>query len=93
MARPTSSFAIYYQQIGRGVRIHPDKEDVLITDFSDNIERFGKIEGIKFDLSEEGKWEMFNGKCLMFLKCLNLVSGDLQFFLFPGIHFQASLQA
>lgn len=62
MAKATNSFAVYYQQLGRGVRIHKDKENVLVSDFSKNIERFGKVEDILFLRDETGKWNMFNGE-------------------------------
>lgn len=61
MARPTNSFAIYYQQIGRGVRIYPNKKDVLITDFAGNIDRFGEIERINFKQDNKKNWDMYNG--------------------------------
>lgn len=35
-ARPTQSRALYSQIIGRGMRLHPGKEDCLIIDFTDN---------------------------------------------------------
>jgi len=61
LARPTNSFTIYYQQIGRGVRPHPSKEDVLVVDYSTNVTRFGGIETIEF-VETEGKWNMLCGK-------------------------------
>ena len=36
MCRPTKSPALYCQMVGRGLRPHPDKTDVLILDLSDN---------------------------------------------------------
>jgi superfamily II DNA or RNA helicase len=35
-ARPTQSRALYSQMVGRGTRIHPGKEDLLVIDFTDN---------------------------------------------------------
>lgn len=53
----TASIALYYQIIGRGTRIDPDKKDCLIVDLGGNVERFGKVEDITF---EQGKmWRMF----------------------------------
>lgn len=53
----TASIALYYQIIGRGTRIDPDKHDCLVIDLGGNTERFGKVEDITF---EQGKmWRMF----------------------------------
>lgn len=53
----TASIALYYQIVGRGTRIDPNKTDCLICDLGGNIDRFGKVEDITF---EQGKiWRMF----------------------------------
>lgn len=53
----TASIALYYQIIGRGTRIDPNKKDCLICDFGGNVVRFGRVEDITF---EHGKlWRMF----------------------------------
>lgn len=53
----TASIALYYQIIGRGTRIDPDKYDCLVVDLGGNVERFGRVEDIVF---EQGKmWRMF----------------------------------
>lgn len=41
LCRPTKSSALYVQQIGRALRIHPKKVDMLILDLSGNIHRHG----------------------------------------------------
>lgn len=64
-ARPTASIAMYYQQIGRGVRIHENKKDCLLTDLSGNVERFGRLETLTFQDIEEYGWGMFNGENLL----------------------------
>lgn len=64
-ARPTASMAMYYQQIGRGVRIHTNKQNCLVTDLSGNVERFGKLENLTFQEIEEYGWGMFNGENLL----------------------------
>lgn len=64
-SRPTMSMAMYYQQIGRGVRIHPDKESCAIIDLSGNHERFGKIETLNFEDIEGYGWGMFKGDELL----------------------------
>lgn len=53
----TASIALYYQIIGRGTRIDPDKQDCLVCDLGGNVSRFGRVEDIVF---EQGKmWRMF----------------------------------
>lgn len=44
LARPTNSARLYYQILGRGIRIHPDKTKCRITDLCGNVDRMGKIE-------------------------------------------------
>lgn len=36
MARPTKSGILYHQMVGRGTRLHPGKEHLMIVDFVDN---------------------------------------------------------
>lgn len=75
LARPTASIAILYQQIGRAVRLHPDKQESLIVDFSGNTSRFGKIEHLSFKEIDEYGWGMFgeNGVLLSDLPILESV--------------------
>ena len=61
-ARSTSSIALFYQQIGRGVRIHPDKEDCKVVDFSGNVKRFGRVEGLHYENIPYYGWGLFNEK-------------------------------
>lgn len=58
-ARSTASIAIYYQQIGRGVRIHPEKKNCRIIDLSGNYNNFGKVELLNFEYIEGYGWGMF----------------------------------
>lgn len=44
IARSTMSLALYYQIVGRAMRIHPAKEDAWIVDLGGNVNFFGKIE-------------------------------------------------
>lgn len=65
LARSTASFAWYYQALGRGTRISPNKKDCLIVDFSGNVSRFGMVEHIQ--IVKQGKiWKVFGegGKLL-----------------------------
>lgn len=48
-ARATNSFAIYYQMLGRGVRIHPNKEFCTIIDLCGIVDKFGKVEDITIE--------------------------------------------
>lgn len=43
LARATKSRALYVQICGRGLRIHPGKEDCLILDFGSNVKRLGHL--------------------------------------------------
>lgn len=66
MARPSNSFAMIYQQIGRGCRPHKDKKDCLVIDYVGNIKRIGKIEDVTFEKTEYTKgWAAFNGELLL----------------------------
>lgn len=57
LAFSTSSVSKYYQILGRGVRIHPDKSDCLVIDMGGNVERFGHVENIWFEYN--GRWRMY----------------------------------
>lgn len=43
MARPTMSKVLYMQQIGRGTRLHPDKEALYVIDVVDCYGSFGSV--------------------------------------------------
>ncbi len=42
MARPTESLTLYLQSIGRGMRPHPGKSDLIILDHAGNIDKHGE---------------------------------------------------
>ena len=44
LLRPTKSTGLYVQMVGRGLRTHPQKQDVVILDFGQNISRHGPID-------------------------------------------------
>ena len=44
LLRPTMSPGLYYQMVGRGFRLHKDKEDCLVLDFAGNIEKHGPVD-------------------------------------------------
>lgn len=63
--RATASLSWWYQAVGRGTRIHPNKENLLVADFAGNTNRFGKIECLYY--KQEGiAWKLYgeNGKLL-----------------------------
>lgn len=62
MARPISSVTLYYQNIGRAVRIHKDKEFAKIIDIAGNVEAFGRVEDFHFIDSVRNGWELYSGK-------------------------------
>lgn len=55
LMRSTLSPGLYYQMVGRGLRIHPAKNDCLVLDFGDNIKRHGCIDDITVKPGGSGK--------------------------------------
>lgn len=56
MIRPTQSQGLYYQMVGRGLRIHPDKSDCTLYDYAGNYSRFGSIyEMDDYDLGKSSR--------------------------------------
>jgi DNA repair protein RadD len=53
LLRATTSPGLYYQMLGRGFRLHPDKKDCLVLDFGQNIMRHGPVDRIQ--PKKEGK--------------------------------------
>jgi DNA repair protein RadD len=47
LVRPTMSPGLYYQMVGRGFRLHPDKENCLVLDFGGNVLRHGPVDQIR----------------------------------------------
>lgn len=65
IARPTMSLALFYQMIGRGIRIHPQKEFCQIVDLCGNLGLFGKVEDLQIVNGGNGKWHVeSNGRQL-----------------------------
>ncbi|RTL04839.1 DEAD/DEAH box helicase [Candidatus Dependentiae bacterium] len=56
LARPTMSLALYYQMIGRGVRLNPTKPDKRLTvyDLAGVVNKFGKVEDIRVKTEKGG---------------------------------------
>lgn len=65
LGRSTMSFSLYYQMIGRGVRIHNDKTKTVVIDLSENYKRFGKVEDFTIEYLEGYGWGLFKGDDLM----------------------------
>ena len=49
LLRPTNSPGLYYQMVGRGFRLHPEKKDCLVLDFGGNILRHGPVDALDPD--------------------------------------------
>lgn len=65
IARSTMSLALYYQMIGRVMRIHPSKKEAWVVDIGGNINFFGKIETMRVVKDQSGLYSVFNnGKYL-----------------------------
>jgi DNA repair protein RadD len=47
LLRPTMSPGLYYQMVGRGFRIHPDKQNCLVLDFGGNLLRHGPVDQVQ----------------------------------------------
>lgn len=52
LLRPTMSPGLYYQMVGRGFRLHPDKRECLVLDYGGNVLRHGPVDALR--LAEEG---------------------------------------
>ena len=62
LIRPTMSLSLYYQMLGRGIRICNGKTDCLVIDFSNNYKRFGKIEDLHIAKEDNGLDNIFTYK-------------------------------
>lgn len=58
LLRSTRSPGLYYQMVGRGLRIHPDKIDCLVLDFGSNIILHGPIDKIEVRKKKDGSTEI-----------------------------------
>lgn len=54
LARPTLSFSILSQQIGRGFRMAEGKQRCLIVDITQNVKKFGRIETTRITKESNG---------------------------------------
>src|SRR3990167_2068721 len=60
LLRPTRSIGLYYQMLGRGVRIAPGKKHCWVIDMTGTVKQLGKIETIK--MVKRKKWELESEK-------------------------------
>lgn len=54
LLRSTLSPGLYYQMVGRGLRLADGKDDCLVLDFGANIEKHGPIDAIKIKSKSDG---------------------------------------
>lgn len=56
LARPTMSLALYYQMVGRGVRIDPGNPDKMLRvyDFAGCVRKLGRVETIRVVKEDDG---------------------------------------
>lgn len=55
LLRPTLSPGLWVQMLGRGTRIHPNKENCLVLDFAGNSHRLGPINDVILPAWRKGK--------------------------------------
>lgn len=55
MLRPTKSPGLYYQIVGRGLRIADGKKDCLVLDLAGNIAEHGPVDDIRIKEKRDGK--------------------------------------
>lgn len=68
IARATMSLSLYYQIVGRGIRIHPNKKESFIVDMCENFERFGKVEDL--EIGYEVRQNKYGMKYVSKLPCV-----------------------
>lgn len=59
LIRPTRSIGLYYQMLGRGVRLAPGKKSCKIIDLTSTVRHIGRIETIKLE-KIDNKWELIS---------------------------------
>ncbi len=71
LVRSTLSPGLYYQMVGRGLRVHPAKADCLVLDFGGNVEKHGCIDDLQIKTpSSSGSGDPMTKVCS---ECLELV--------------------
>lgn len=64
-ARPTNSIRIWYQTIGRVVRLAEGKDICLVVDLSGNLAKFGKIEDLVYEYHPAYGWILKNHRQIL----------------------------
>jgi len=59
VASPTASVSRYYQIVGRGCRIDPEKKDCVVVDMGGNVARFGRAEDALYKQGRDGCWRLY----------------------------------
>lgn len=64
LLRATLSPGLYYQMVGRGLRLHPDKTECVVLDYGENAVRHGPIDAMKVkDKKKKGDGEAPAKEC------------------------------
>ena len=71
LLRATVSTSLYVQILGRGLRIHPDKNDCMILDFGGNIKRHGVLSDLNIKKEKEKRKKIAAKTCP---KCQSMCS-------------------
>jgi DNA repair protein RadD len=71
LVRPTLSPGLYYQMVGRGFRLHPDKQNCLVLDFGGNVLRHGPVDDLRIKPVSNGEGEAPAKECP---ECLALIA-------------------
>lgn len=74
LARPTMSLPLYYQMVGRGVRMHEGKEGCHVFDLCGNVDRFGRPEEYRIEAPNGKLHRLRSGD--KFLTGINFVDGQ-----------------
>lgn len=77
LLRPTASPGLYYQMVGRGLRLDEGKNDCLILDFGGNLRRFGAID--KIEPPKKGKPRGDGPKQKICPRCYNALENKALF--------------
>jgi DNA repair protein RadD len=59
LLRPTRSIGLYYQMLGRGVRIAEGKDKCTVIDLTSTVKNLGRVETIRLE-KVENKWELIS---------------------------------
>lgn len=62
LGRPTQSYALYYQMVGRGVRPFQSKPNCLVVDLVNNFSTFGPIEEMRVEDHPVHGWGIYLGR-------------------------------